>query len=278
MKKQNLLTLVIALLPILVLKAQNITYSIQQDDPYIVNGKFVAVEVMNAEFGGNKNTNTFSIGANSVYSISENFGVEGRINYAIAKDSDLPISFQFEGGGFKSFTEKTKKKDLKVRIGGEFKTEENRNVYNEEFIWVPSTNLNMHGVRGGLYYSKKGLKDMGIHEYSMLGIYGGWSLVQKTNLVAEIKGREDGKSVPKQPLYYSGFTRYYVDIILTPVTSIDVVDPSVYNRIFGVRTGVMFYKDGPKFLNKFMWGVETGVRPIDGFFFRALIGYSLYRG
>lgn len=269
--------------------AQTITYEIEQDDPSTVRNKFVAVEFLNADIGGNRNSNTIGIGANTAWGLTSKLGIEGKLNYAIFKDKNLPACISFQAGPYIGLFSKTSKKDLKVRIGGEFTTEENKHVYNEKFIVVPATRLNTHGVRAGAYFNKKGYKEQGITgkpeiPYTLFGVYGGWSMTQKTNLVAKIKGSSDGADVPEQPLFYTGYTRIFLDAIITPVATRDyaasVLDANstVKNKFFGGRLGFMFYKDGPKWYNKFMWGMEIGMRPIDGFYFNTSVGYSVFRG
>ncbi len=268
------------------LSAQTISYEIVEDNPTTVRNKFIAVEFLNADIGGNRNLNTVGIGANAVWGLSDKLGLETRFGYALAKDEDLPSAFNFQAGVFVGMVDKTKTKDIKVRIGGDFDTRENKHVYDEKFILVPGTNLNRHGVRGGLYMYKKGykLKGVGNIPYTLTGIYGGWSMTQKTNLVVQIKGSSDKKEeMPEKPLYYTGFTRVFVDAIVTPVAAQQV--PSTgsegeaqnINKLLGGRIGCQFYKDGPKWFNKFMWGLETGVRPLEGFYFATNVGYSIYR-
>ena len=271
------------------LSAQEITYQIQEDNPETVRSKFIAVEFLNADIGGNKNLNTVGIGANGVWGLTSRIGVEAKLNYTLFKDENLPACFQIQAGPYLSFFSTTSTKDVKVRIGGEFDTEENKHVYKEKFINVPATRLNSHGMRAGLYFNKKGYKEQGIDgkpeiPYSLFGIYGGYSLIQKTNLVAKILGSSDGEKVPEQPLFYTGFTRIYLDALITPVATRDYpqaaldANSTVKNKFFGGRLGCLFYKDGPKWYNKFMWGMEIGMRPIDGFYFSTSVGYSVFRG
>ncbi|MCR9171158.1 MAG: hypothetical protein NXI10_01605 [bacterium] len=269
--------------------AQTITYNILEDNPETVRNKFVAVEFLNADIGGNRNLNTVGIGANAAWGLTEKLGVEGRIGYALFKDENLPACFSIQAGPYLGLISRKSTKDVKVRIGGEFDTEENKHVYKESFIYVPATRLNQHGVRGGVYFNKKGYKEQAINgkpeiPYSLFGVYGGWSMTQKTNLIAKILGSSDGENVPEMPLEYTGFTRIYVDALITPVATRnypvgDINElSSVSNKMFGGRVGCMFYKDGKKWFNKFMWGVEVGMRPIDGFYFSTTVGYSVFRG
>lgn len=271
------------------LSAQEISYKVLEDDPSKVRSKFIALEFLNADIGGKQNVNTISVGANGIYSLGTDFGVEARLNYALVKEDGLPACFQIQAGVFKGFLKSSTKKDIKVRVGGEFATEENKQVYNEKFILVPGTHQRVHGVRGGLYLNKKAYKEQGVSgkpeiPYTLIGVYGGWGMTRKSNLVVKINGSSDGNKMPKKPLYYKGLARIYVDAIVTPLASRDYpaaaldAQSTVKNKLIGARTGVMFYKDGPKWFNKFMWGVETGVRPLDGFYFSTSVGYSVFRG
>lgn len=264
--------------------SQDVAYKVVEDDPSKVRSKFIAVEWLNADFGGKKNLNTVGVGVNSVWSISESMGAEGRFNFPWAKDENLPFCFQFEAGVFKNLSSSTKVKDVKVRYDGEFDVVENKHVYNEKYIKVPATRLRSNGVRAGLYTFKKGLK-IGSDElpYTLTGLYGGWSFIEKTNLVVRASEDLDSKlDDEKGTMFYSGFNRIYLDAIITPVASVTNTFGSKVDldgqTIIGGRLGFMFYKDGPKFFDKLMWGGEIGYRSVDGFYLNVIAGFSVFRG
>ncbi len=264
--------------------SQDVAYKVVEDDPSKVRSKFIAVEWLNADFGGKVNLNTIGIGVNSVWSLNETVGLEGRFNVPWAKDEDLPFCFQFEAGVFKNFGSKTKVKDVKVRYDGEFDVVENEHVYKEKIIKVPATRLRSSGVRAGMYTFKKGVKDgRDALPYTMAGIYGGWGFVEKTNLVVRASENLDSDlNNEKGNMFYTGFTRIYLDGILTPLAP--VYSPSGQKldvdrqTIIGGRLGFMFYKDGPKWFNKLMWGGEIGYRSIDGVYVNVIAGFSVFRG
>lgn len=285
MKKLNL-TISLAMFLLLQIhgnysQAQQVKYQILTDDPKQVKNSFIAVEFLNIDIGGKKNLNTIGLGVNGIYTINNKIGAEGNFRYALIKSAALPLSFSFEGGGYFMFKNAEKTKPVKVRFGGDFGTSENKHVYNEKFIMVNAKHIVENSFRGGLYMHKKGYAEQDVVgkpeiPYFLTGIYGGIGVSKKVNLTVQVEGN-------KKETYVTGLTRIYGDLILTPVATRSFPIPAwenastIKNKLFGFRVGASLYKDGPKWFNRFMLGLETGSRPIDGFFFRTWLGYEVYR-
>lgn len=271
-----------ALLIGLLTHAQMVGYSIQENSPEDTRTNFVSIDFLGFDFGGNRNVNSLSIGANANWQLQKGLGVDGVLSYKIVSEAGLPPFILFNAGGYKlKSSGKTKEKDIKVRIGGEFVTVDNKSAFSESYIMVPGNQYHQSGLRGGLYLFKKAYKDQAISgkpevPYTSAGVYAGWMKTVKTNLVLKVDD-------VKKPLHYRGFTKVYFDLLLTPISSFSYESQAheeaaeVKNKLLGGRIGYMFYKDGPGVLDKITWGSEIGVRPIDGFFIRASIGYCIIR-
>jgi hypothetical protein len=289
MKKQMITLFAIAMLTAGKAQDNQVKYTVVENDPSVVRNKYIALEFLNADIGANSNVNTVGVGANGIWSLSDKLGLDARFHYVIFKVDELPACFQFQAGGFYSMSSSVSQKDIKARFGGKSEVVENKHVQTENYIVVPANIQKEHALRGGLYLYKKGYKDQGINmkpeiPYLLGGVYAGYCLNKKTNLVLQFQKTEGGIKVPEKPQVYRGYTRIYFDAIVTPLATRDyneaILESSsaVKNKLLGARLGFLFYTDGPKVLQRFMYGVETGIRPIDGFYFNASVGYTVFRG
>lgn len=270
--------------------AQNVNYSILENNPESVASKFFGVELMGAEMGGKKNLNIISMGFNGVWELSSGLGLDGYARFKVIGDQAVPFSTNINVGGYKMmFGGKTNEKEIKVRVGGEFVEVDNQHAYSEKYIMVPALVQDMQGLRAGLYLNKKAYKEQGISgkpeiPYTSAGIYGGWIKTTKTNLAIQVNNSND-ESLFTEPVHYKGYAKIYIDAIIAPIASRDfgiyapIADQStVGNKVFGGRVGYIFYKNGVKWYDKLNFGVETGVRPIDGFYLIAMFGFNFYAG
>ncbi len=267
--------------------AQNVSYKILEDDPGKVRDSYAAIEFLNFEFGSSsrRNLNTLGVGGNFIYALDEKIGIDGNIRLDLVKEKAAPFVFSVDFGGFKSTSSKTKTKEIKVRLGVKHGTDVNSdgntvNTQSDLFIMVPATQLRTTALRGGIYFNRR-TYDKRIIPMTLGGVYGGFMFNRKTNLKIELTDNGGSKDIGGKIYNPRGFQKTYVDLILTPlaVSGAGIPSgPSSYkNKLIGVRVGTMMYLDGPKWYNKFMFGVESGVRPYSGFFLKANIGLQLFK-
>ena len=75
-----------ALLIGLLTHAQMVGYSIQENSPEDTRTNFVSLDFLGFDFGGNRNVNSLSIGANANWQLQNGLGVDGVLSYKIVSE------------------------------------------------------------------------------------------------------------------------------------------------------------------------------------------------
>lgn len=265
-------------------QAQSVSYQVLEDDPEKAYTKFIA-----PEFGSEYNATDVSIflGANARYGITDLITLEGAARFDVYSSNSGSPTFLLEAGAFYPLKTKIKNKEVPVILsynptagsgyenGRQYTTEETKS------ITIPSGQYkNQYGVRGGLHYRSIGAADdingIAPGNINLAGFYVGGQMT--TQAYVKTKINNDVERIG------AGFTRYYFDLLILPVS--DVSEPTLApatesDGTIGWRVGFQWYTaphDGDyKFLGNSVFGAELGKRPLSGFMFNITWGYALNR-
>ncbi len=298
MRKKLLALLFFAIVSgIRISNAQMVNYKILKDDPADVTNFWLYLDPFNFDIGAkNIDGTTFNIGLSSFANIGKNLGGEFRFQYGIitlgrlGNDKDkLNPHIKVEAGGFYTVTVRNKRVNTKVVLSATSRSSGSYTVTTTRSIMVPATKHLALGVRGGLYTlgGVFGTSDIEttvalpkVINYRMAGVYLGLLSASTRNVI--INTDTDGKALR------STRTRIYADVLITPITYAGL-DGTSYKSdlnpdIFGFRIGmqtlpveVRKIKDLNVKTKGVSYGVEIGVRPIDGFYMACNASICLMR-
>jgi hypothetical protein len=282
------------------MNAQDISYKKLKDDPKDVNNMWIYLDLahMNANF---KNISgwSFNTGVWGVGDYKDKFGGEfilryGWLSLGKLSDKEGKAHRQIEFGGFYHFTSKDKIKNSKIVLSQSTSTQGNYQVTTTNYIMVPSNARTRLGARaglvhfGGIYGPRSGISDdpelASLPEYmnySMTGVYIGLLNTSNRNLL--VNTNSHGKRGNFR------YDRVFADLMVMPMISLKNGTTDYRNQ---VKPGVLGWRLGwyamPSEVRKmkghnvktrgFSWGVEVGMRPLDGFYFGGTGAICLYRG
>lgn len=258
--------------------SQQITYQVLEDDPDKAYSKFVA-----PEFGAESNTTNLSIylGASARYGLAGVVTLEGIARLDVYQLNGSGPGFLLEAGGFLPLTSKIKEKEVPVVLsynpyaGTAYKDGRSYNVEETRSITIPSGQFkNQMGVRGGIHNRRTGITENGQGDAVFLsGVYLGGQFT--TQAYVKTKINNDVERIG------AGFTRFYADLLILPVSTPDAaaglgdVKP---DGAIGWRVGYQWYvspHDGDyKFLSNSVFSAEIGTRPLSGFMFNISWGLA----
>lgn len=277
---KKILTILILLLTVATLKAQQVTYQVLEDNPDKVYTKFIA-----PEFGMESNSTNLSFfaGANTRMGLTEAITLEGIARLDLYQISGSGPSFLLEAGGFLPLTSKIKKKEVPIVLsynpyaGTVYKDGRSYNVEETKSIKIPEGQYrNELGGRGGLYMRKTGAESLAGNASSYILLTGAYLGGQWTSQAyVKTKINNDVERIG------AGFTRVYADLLVLPVSTLD--NPAANEGLkadgaIGWRLGFQWYvspHDGDyKFLSNSVFTAELGKRPLTGFLFNMSWGFA----
>lgn len=264
-------------------RAQQLTYSVLENDPTKAYSKFVAPE-WGGEFSGS-NLSIF-LGANGRYGITDKLTLEGIARYDLFQMKGKGAAYLLEGGIFLPLKTSTKVKEVPVVLsynpyaGTTYQNGRQYNIESTKYISIPNGEyLNKLGVRGGIYHRMTGvegddIKAPGIPSTATLvGVYVG--LQQSSQAYVKTKINNEVERIG------AGFARYYGDIVIYPVSSIgdETIAPALKkDKTVGWRVGLQWYLDPHdgdyKRLMNSIFTTELGSRPYTGFYINFSWGFA----
>lgn len=264
--------------------SQQISYQVLENDATKAYSYFVAPDV-----GSEYNATNFSVhvGASARLGLIDLLDLEGIARVDAVQVSGKGLGFLLEAGGFFPLTTTEKRKDVPVVLsydpyagsttvnGTQYRVEESK------FINIPDGQyLNKIGVRGGFHTRSMGVESDGIKapalesHLSLFGIYVGGQYTSQAYVKTKINNDVER--------YGAGFTRFYGDLILFPVSNLAdmAVAPALKkDKAIGWRGGFQWYLDPHegeyKRLSNSIFIAELGSRPYSGFFFNFSWGFAL---
>ncbi len=267
-----------------VVGAQNISYTVLENDPSKAYTKFVA-----PEWGAEMSSSNLSIlvGANTRMGISDKLTFEGAAQVDLIQVNGSGLGFRLEGGIFFPLKTKTKVKEVPVILSYDpyaGTTSQNGQSYNVEvtkFLSIPDMDYkDQYGVRGGIYTRNLGVESDGIKAPAassslfLAGPYVGFQKASQAYVKAKINN--DVERIG------AGFGRYYADLLILPVRSLGdaAIAPALKkDRPLGWRAGVQWYLDPHdgeyKRLGRTIITAEIGSRAYTGFYLNMTWGFAL---
>ncbi|REE01753.1 hypothetical protein [Marinoscillum furvescens] len=259
---------------------QQVTYQVLEDQPEKAYSKFIA-----PEFGMDYNATALCIyvGANARYGLSA-LDLEGAFRYDVYNGIDgLGGTFLVEGGGFLPLKSFNKQKDVPVILSynpyadTKYENGKKYNIEETKYIKVPDGQyLNQIGVRGGVHYRRLGAQDMSYtttSDINLAGVYLGGQFTSQAYVKTRVNN--DVERIG------AGFSRFYGDVLLLPVS--DIANPAANegltaDGVFGWRVGFQWYvspHDGDyRFLGPSVFTTEIGKKPLTGFNFNLSWGFA----
>ena len=282
------------------LQAQNVNYKIMKNDPKDAVNAWVYLDPMQMDFCvGNLMGSSFNLGAWTVLDYKNKMGAEaigryGYLTFAKFSDKDLKAHRQFEGGVFLHLTDKIKVRNTKIILSQSSGTNsQGQSVTTTKYIMVPADKRVRLGVRGGAMHiggpfdpssalkPDPEIENLGAMNYGLTGIYLG--LLNTSNKSVLINTDSHGKRGNFR------YDRVSFDVMFFPVRSVkqgdadrkDVVKPGMLGWRFqwmALPSEVRKMKGYDVKTRGLTFGVEVGMRPIDGLYFGGTMAICLYRG
>lgn len=254
--------------------SQQVTYQVLEDKPDKAYTKFIA-----PEFGMDYNATALCvfIGANGRYGVTDKLDLEGAFRFDLYNGiDDVGGTFLIEAGGFLPLTSKIKNKEVPIVLsynpyaGTTYKDGQQYNVEETKYIKVPSGQyLNQIGARAGVHYRRLGSQDLtytNTSDINLAGLYLGGQFTTQAYVKAKVNN--DVERIG------AGFTRFFVDAMILPVSEISnpaANDGLAADGVFGWRAGFQWYvspHDGDyRFLGPSVFTAEIGKKPLTGFNF-----------
>ena len=260
--------------------AQSVFYEILEDNPVKAFTKFIA-----PEFGMEYNATTLSVfaGANGRFALGSKMTLESTARLDLYQLNGPGPGFHLEGGVFLPLTSKIKNKEVPIILsynpyaGTTYENGQKYNIEETKYIKTPNGQyLNTMGVRGGIYNRKTGAENLSGDVSSTIflsGVYLGGQFTSQAFVKTKINN--DVERIG------AGFTRFYGDLLILPVSNID--DPLANeglksDGVIGWRVGFQWYvspHDGDfRFLGPSVFTAEIGNRPLSGFLFNLSWGFA----
>ena len=261
--------------------AQDVTYTLIEDNPDALPRMFVVGEVFGLD-GGVSNDLNFYVGGTAYLALTEKLAAEGaaRVNYFSLYGRGLGI--HMEGGGFLPMVTRRPKKDVPVVLKTTLfagKDDQDRTYDEVQFINVPGTYLNQFGPRAGLYFKRSAVAwEENFVEtptaFTLMGTYLGFEKLTQAYVKAKVDGEDK---------YGSGQTRLYADLLVLPIRTLADAGLDANNRpgMLGMRVGMQWNKRPHRtkatgFELHPVYTVEMGTRPYSGFFMTGSVGLILF--
>jgi len=265
------------------------------DDPEDVIKGHVGVEFYGVDVGfGNINgAMLFVVGANGSYTISDKLRADAQLRLPLLRFSKQGTGFIVDGGVTFALNSNTTDKDVRVVLG--YKEEDvggGYEMHTTKYVTINGSVKKSTVVRGGVYLKNTGIEyKEGTVEYKPTnlfhkGVYIGIGKQRQYffQLERDIKGR-------KAQFGAGSIFMPYFDVMILP-TTVDL-DQETFGfgaggkkeltGLIGGRIGLKWFRNPftrsqnfdrrIPFFGNCTVNLETGVRPIDGFFFSGGISY-----
>lgn len=259
------------------LSAQQIEYKILEDNPDKIYSGFVAAGI---GLTFNKQYNAMPLAINSRYGMGS-IQLEGALNYDLYKLEGEGTTFLIEAGGFLAMSNSTSSKDVKIVTDynpyADYNAATGERTETITFFLAPATVAIERGVRGGVYYQKSGAEGQGFSGTTFVnlgGVYVGFQQIAKAYVNTLVNDKVERSA--------SAFTKWYVDVMLLPVSSI--ADETLNfdtskDGLIGWRAGIQLFgnaHEGAKgFFRRIIYSADLGSRPISGFNYTFTATYPL---
>lgn len=298
MRKKLLALLFFAIVgAIPVSNAQMVNYKILKDDPADVTNFWLYLDALHLDMGAkNMDGASFNIGLSSTANYKKNLGGDFTFHYGwltmgkSGQDKDkLNNHIKVELGGFYTLTVRNKRVNTRVILSSSSSRRGSYTVTTTKSINVPATKHMALGVRGGFYsvggiFGTRDIENVPAIpskiNYRKTGMYVGLLSVSTRNVF--INTDTDGKAIR------SARTRLFADVLILPATSAKFdgvnyksnVDPEIFGFRFGMQVlpvELRKVKDYNIKTRGMSYGVEIGVRPIDGFYIAGNVSFCIMR-
>jgi hypothetical protein len=277
MKKTYLGIVVMILASISTLRAQQIEYRIIEDNPDKIYSGFLSAGI---GMIFNKQYNALPLAINGRYNLAA-LQVEGAVHYDLYKLEGEGTTFLTEAGAFLPFSSSDKTKDVKVITDydpyADYNAATGERTETTTFFMAPATVELQKGVRGGVYYQKSGAEGTGFSGTTFVnlgGVYLGYQQLAKAYINTRINDQFERAA--------SSFSKWYVDIMILPVSSI--ADETINfetskDGIIGWRAGLQLFgnaHEGAKgVFRRIIYSADIGSRPLTGFNYTFTATYPL---
>lgn len=286
--------------------AQNVKYTVLQDDPqnYIpklnVNIEFMQMDAaFNNIMGMSFNAGVFGV-AQATKKIGIHYGVrKSYLSFAKMGNKDAKGNLDLTAGVFFLPLQRSKTKNLQVNLKSKTSYNNSGNrVETTTFIKVPGTVLKSKGLRAGTFYKSTGFDLSSVLEandsklefanFNTTGIYAGLMSRKLVNLICDVDGY--GKR------FNSIGDEFYLDATLNIISNFNrlpnnpFASNSEYNKFvkdnvksspIGFRLGWTRYQIAPKSVTNKKFGssasFEAGYRPYQGWYVTGSIGLTLIK-
>jgi hypothetical protein len=277
--------------------AQMVNYKILKDDPADVTNFWLYLDALHLDMGAkNMDGASFNIGLSSTANYKKHLGGDFIFHYGWmtlgksgADKNNLNNHIKVELGGFYTITARNKQVSTRVILSSSSSRRGSYTVTTTKSIMVPATKHLALGVRGGFYsvggiYGTRDIETVPALpskiNYRKTGMYVGLLSASTRNVF--INTDTDGKAIR------SARTRLYADVLILPVTSAKLngvnykshLDPGVFGFRFGMQVlpvELRKVKDLNVKTKGMSYGVEIGVRPIDGFYIAGNVSFCIMR-
>ncbi len=284
------LVVVVLLLSVEALFAQNVQYKVTRDDPGDINNFWMQLDLAQMDISyRNMDGASFNIGLTGVGFL----GNESRLGFDYTArygwltmsrmlDSDFKRALQFEAGGLLKLFETNRVKNAKVVLDRKDYTNRQGNQVTEyTYITIPANFRKIVHARGGVYFKRNPLKldaedveagqAFGRGNLVFPGIYLGLSSMRVRNVYVstDIFGRT----------WNSGITRFYADVIIVPTPLLDgsrLENAKPLGFRFGYSTMAADVKKNAR-KGGFGTQVEVGVRPVEGIYVTGTVYFTIMR-
>lgn len=272
----------------------NVQYKVLEDNPLRACNFAMGIELAQMDFGF-KNIDgwAFSTGVWGFADYKHRFGADYILRYGygtlgkLFRDKEnLKAHRQIEIGGYLNFKRGLVNRNNKVVLKMDKTTTATHEVTTTTFIMVPSTQYVTAGIRAGfmdyggcLTMSEAGEAIGGpdVVNYNVVGIYAGLFREKlKCLMISTDAYGKKGASL---------HTRFYIDAIIAPVSSVKYKDidykSSFSTSPVGARMGVSWYpvltrkEARPDYPNRLLFQTEAGYRPYDGIYVTGTISIPI---
>lgn len=306
MNTKKSFTVVICLMAVSLLKSQNLSYKILQDDPENYIPKFnLNLEVMQLDGAFNNIMGvSFNAGVWGNVQINSRLGIDygarkSYLSFAPLVNKEMAGNIDLMAGAFFFPLKRAKTKNIQVVLSSSRGTNNvGQTVETTRFITVPGTRLKFNGLHAGVMYKRTGFdlrdlikdwddKNLEQTNYSTAGVYAGYVFRQLTNLIVDVEGY--GKR------FNSVAREFYMDVTYNPINNFQKFnnnpqDEKTYNTNvinaanqspIGFKIGWRTFQIAPKSVTGKKFGgsgaFEAGFKPYLGWFVSGSVGLTLFK-
>ena len=288
---RSLLFLLLTFLCTQVANAQ-LTYNTSYSNPEEIHSGYLGLNYFtdDAGFSNTSGASIWSVGADALYPISDRLNVEALALYSLFSLAKEGPAFLFSPGVEFTLTKKTKEQTVPVLLGFSYEKDyiNNKEIQTWSTVKLPGDVTRELVLRGGLYLRNSALEyEENFTYYDITnvfhaGVYVGAGYNWKSYLqVQDSDGYE----------FAAGrFIRPFADVMIIP-TSVDLelnnapaktIKETLGWRVGGVIVAKPFTKElnfGRKFgfFGNFIYRLEVGQRPLEGFYVTSGISFGLMK-